>query len=99
MSFEVLLCDADGTLFASEEPAFEASTAVTNRLLAELGVAKRFAAGELRQAAMGRSFRATAAWLAAEHGKAIEPERLERYVRAEREQVIARVARTLTPDS
>ena len=31
---KVLLCDADGNLFASEEPAFVASTVVTNRLLA-----------------------------------------------------------------
>ena len=39
-----LLCDADGNLFASEEPAFEASAEVTNRFLAELGDARRFTA-------------------------------------------------------
>ena len=33
---EVLLCDADGNLFPSEEPAFVASADVTNRLLADL---------------------------------------------------------------
>ena len=38
---EVLLCDADGNLFPSEEPAFVASAAVTNRLLAESGIARR----------------------------------------------------------
>jgi hypothetical protein len=31
-----LLCDADGNLFPSEEPAFVASAEVTNRFLAEL---------------------------------------------------------------
>jgi HAD superfamily hydrolase (TIGR01509 family) len=95
---EMLLCDADGNLFPSEEPAFEASTAVTNRLLAELGIAKRFAPDELRQAAMGRTFRATAAWLAAQHGISLQPERVERYVRQEREEVIAHLQRSLTPD-
>jgi hypothetical protein len=36
----VLLCDADGTLFPSEEPAYAASAGVTNRLLAgeQLGI-------------------------------------------------------------
>ena len=29
-----LLCDADGNLFPSEEPAFEASAEVTNAFLA-----------------------------------------------------------------
>ena len=37
-----LLCDADGCLFPSEEPAFVASAKVTNDLLADLGVEKRF---------------------------------------------------------
>src|SRR5206468_6511581 len=32
----ILLCDADGNLFPSEEPAFEASAVVTNRYLERL---------------------------------------------------------------
>ena len=60
----VLLCDADGCLFPSEEPAFEDSTAVSNALLAELGVEKRFTPAELRSAAVGKNFRATAIELA-----------------------------------
>ena len=62
----VLLCDADGCLFPSEEPAFEASTDVTNRLLAELGIDRRFDAEELKRYAVGKNFRATALELAAE---------------------------------
>jgi HAD superfamily hydrolase (TIGR01509 family) len=95
---DVILCDADGNLFPSEEPAFEASAVVTNRLLGELGVERRFAPEELRRLAMGRTFRATAAWLAAEHGVVIAPERLERYVAAERREVMAHLARVLAPD-
>nr|WP_284289011.1 hypothetical protein [Angustibacter aerolatus] len=43
---EVVLCDADGNLFPSEEPAFVASADVTNRLLATLGVDRRYDAEE-----------------------------------------------------
>ena len=63
-----LLCDADGCLFPSEEPAFVASAEVTNRLLSELGIERRFAAEELKAYAVGRNFRATALDLAAQHG-------------------------------
>jgi HAD superfamily hydrolase (TIGR01509 family) len=98
MSIEVILCDADGTLFPSEEPAFEASAVVTNRMLEELGIAQRYAPDELRRVAMGRSFRATAAWLAAQHGAALEPAWLERYVETERTEVMAHLGRVLKPD-
>ncbi len=90
---EVLLCDADGNLFPSEEPAFEASAHVTNLLLAELGVDQRFEPDELRREAMGRTFRNTATWLAAQHGASIAPDRLEHYVQQERREVIAPGAR------
>ena len=59
-----LLCDADACLFGSEVVAFAASTEVTNRFLAAHGADKAFAAKELRQAAAGRNFRATATMLA-----------------------------------
>jgi beta-phosphoglucomutase-like phosphatase (HAD superfamily) len=61
-----LLCDADGNLFASEEPAFEASAEVTNRFLAELGDPRRFTPEELRLATTGMNFRSTARRFAAE---------------------------------
>jgi beta-phosphoglucomutase-like phosphatase (HAD superfamily) len=98
MTVEVLLCDADGNLFPSEEPAFAASAEVTNRMLAELGVDRRFEADELRREALGRSFRSTALELAERYGVALEPTQLERYVEAERYEVTAQLARVLSPN-
>ncbi|HEV7844819.1 MAG TPA: HAD family phosphatase [Thermoleophilaceae bacterium] len=98
MSLEVLLCDADGNLFPSEEPAFAASAEVTNRLLAELGIERRFEAAELRNEAVGRNFRSTAIELAARYGAPLAARELERYVEEERREVTAHLARTLAPD-
>jgi HAD superfamily hydrolase (TIGR01509 family) len=95
---EVLLCDADGNLFGSEEPAFEASTGITNRLLVELGIDRSLTPESLRHRAMGKSFRVTALELAAEAGVDIEPEELERWVVAEREAVSAHLGSVLRPD-
>ncbi len=94
----VLLCDADDCLFASEEPAFAASTAVTNDLLADLGIDKRFTPDELRSTAVGKNFRATALELAATYGVVLEPEELERRVAIERREVSAHLSRVLEPD-
>jgi HAD superfamily hydrolase (TIGR01509 family) len=96
----VLLCDADGNLFPSEEPAFVASAEVTNRCLAELGVARTFGAEELRLATTGKNFRTTIADLAREHGRAeaLTPEVLQRWVDEEQRAVAAYLARTLRPD-
>ena len=49
----VLLCDADGNLFPSEEPVFVASAEVTNRFMASLGLSRRFDPEELRLATTG----------------------------------------------
>lgn len=95
---EVVLCDADGNLFPSEEPAFEASAAVTNRLLSALGVERRYSPEELQRASVGRNFRATALDLATEHGVAIDENELERYVELERQEVTDHLARVLSPD-
>jgi HAD superfamily hydrolase (TIGR01509 family) len=95
---EALLCDADGCLFPSEEPAFEASAIVTNALLAEIGASRRFTAEELRLATTGKNFRTTAAALAAEEGKRVSPGSLERWVEAERETVTAHLREVLHPD-
>lgn len=94
----VLLCDADGNLFPSEEPAFVASTEVTNRLLADLGIERRFTPDALRRRAVGRNFRSTALELAAEAGVAIDPEELERRVDEERRAVVAHLGAVLRPD-
>ena len=67
-----ILCDADGNLFPSEEPAFDASVGVTNRLLQRFGVSARFTAEELRRQTTGKNFRTTATDLVAHHGVPIE---------------------------
>jgi HAD superfamily hydrolase (TIGR01509 family) len=92
---QVLLCDADGNLFPSEEPAFDASVEVTNAFLAEIGSDRRFTAEELRLAATGMNFRTTARSLAAAEGVAdadVEP-----WVLEEKRAVTAHLARTLRP--
>jgi beta-phosphoglucomutase-like phosphatase (HAD superfamily) len=65
---EALLCDADGNLFPSEEPAFVASADVTNDLLAANGIDRRYSASELRLATTGKNFRTTAVDLLAAAG-------------------------------
>jgi beta-phosphoglucomutase-like phosphatase (HAD superfamily) len=97
-SVEVVLCDADGCLFPSEEPAFDASAEVTNEFLATVGARARFGAEELRLATTGRNFRTTAAALAAEEGIAVDPSALERWVVRERDEVSVHLGRTLRPD-
>ncbi|MGY2079500.1 HAD family hydrolase [Modestobacter sp. SYSU DS0657] len=91
-----LLCDADGNLFPSEEPAFVASADVTNRFLAAHGIPDRFTAEELRRAATGRNFRSTAADLAAAHG--VEVTDLDEWVAEERRVVTEHLGRELRPD-
>jgi HAD superfamily hydrolase (TIGR01509 family) len=97
-AIEALLCDADGCLFPSEEPAFAASAAVTNDFLEAIGSPARFEAEELRLATTGKNFRTTAAALAEAEGKQVDPADLERWVEVERRQVTAHLGRVLTPD-
>jgi HAD superfamily hydrolase (TIGR01509 family) len=92
---EAVLCDADGNLFPSEEPAFDASAEVTNAFLASLGVDRRYTAEELRRAATGMNFRTTARRLATEAG--VDPGDLESWVAEERRAVTAHLGRTLRP--
>ncbi|GAA1430706.1 HAD family phosphatase [Microlunatus lacustris] len=97
-----LLCDADGTLFASEEPAFEASVAVVNACLERMGAAERFTAEQLRLAANGKSFRLTVTELARAHGVAVTSPAfvrdLEAWVAEENEVVTRHLAAVLRPD-
>lgn len=97
---EVLLCDADGNLFPSEEPAFEASAQVTNRCLAVLGIARRYDPEELRLATAGKNFRTTIADLAEEAGlgDALTLDALEQWVAEEKSAVSTHLAQTLKPD-
>jgi HAD superfamily hydrolase (TIGR01509 family) len=90
-----LLCDADGNLFPSEEPAFEASAEVTNAFLASLGIDRSYTATELRTAATGMNFRSTARSLAAAAG---HPDAdVEPWVAEERRAVTEHLGRTLQP--
>jgi beta-phosphoglucomutase-like phosphatase (HAD superfamily) len=98
-----VLCDADGNLFPSEEPAFVASAVVTNAFLASLGIAETFTAEQLRLATTGKNFRTTAADLAVANGVAVDRPPLTRdvlqeWVDEERRQVSAHLATVLQPD-
>jgi beta-phosphoglucomutase-like phosphatase (HAD superfamily) len=95
---EVVLCDADGCLFPSEEPAFDASARVTNAMLAAVGIGVRFDPVELRTATTGRNFRATSQDLAAEFGIKLEADQLELWVAAERDEVTAHLRAVLRPE-
>jgi beta-phosphoglucomutase-like phosphatase (HAD superfamily) len=91
----MVLCDADGNLFPSEEPAFDASARVTNALLASLGSDRRHTADELRHAATGMNFRTTAGMLARTEGR--HDVDLEPWVAEERRVVTAHLGATLRP--
>lgn len=97
-TIEVLLCDADGSLFPSEEPAFDASVQVTNRLMQKLGSARRFSAQELRRAAVGRNFRTTATELAGAAGHTLTADELGWWVVEENRRVSEHLGRVLRPD-
>ena len=94
----VLLCDADGNLFPSEEPAFVASTQVTNELLGDLGVDRRFEPDELRRLAAGKNFRATALDLAAQFGAALDTDELDARAAEEKRRVSTHLGEVLGPD-
>jgi beta-phosphoglucomutase-like phosphatase (HAD superfamily) len=96
-AIQAILCDADGCLFPSEEPAFEASVLVTNEFLAAVGCEARFDGEELRLATTGRNFRTTAAQLAAEEGVEVAAPVLEQWVAEERRRVTAHLGQTLVP--
>jgi HAD superfamily hydrolase (TIGR01509 family) len=68
----VVLCDADGNLFPSEEPAFAASVTVTNRYLRHFGIPASYTAEELRTSTTGKNFRTTAVDLAIAWGVPID---------------------------
>jgi beta-phosphoglucomutase-like phosphatase (HAD superfamily) len=93
---QALLCDADGNLFPSEEPAFVASADVTNRYLAAHGIDLRFTAEELRLTTTGKNFRTTAADLAAASGVPVSD--LDTWVAEEKQAVTAHLAQVLRPD-
>jgi HAD superfamily hydrolase (TIGR01509 family) len=94
-----LLCDADGTLFPSEEPAYAASADVTNRLLAGLGADRTYAPDELQRRTNGKNFRAAAVELAAGYGRDLDDADLEHWVTEEKDVVTAHLRTVLEPDA
>ena len=94
-----ILCDADGNLFPSEEPAFEASTEVLNRLMAELGRPERYEADQLRRTSSGKTFRALATALIEASGASLGADALERWVSEERDAVSTHLGQVLRPDA
>ncbi|TFV89823.1 HAD family phosphatase [Blastococcus sp. CT_GayMR16] len=92
---QILLCDADGNLFPSEEPAFDASVEVTNAFLAEIGSDRRFTADELRHEATGMNFRTTALRLTAAEG--VTDIDVDPWVAEEKRAVTAHLGHTLRP--
>jgi beta-phosphoglucomutase-like phosphatase (HAD superfamily) len=99
-----ILCDADGTLFPSEEPAFEASTEVTNGLAAAMGLATRFDAHSLRIATTGMNFRSLAVQMRDGRSRWGTPTRhlgdreLEKWIAAEKTAVTEHLRYALRPD-
>jgi beta-phosphoglucomutase-like phosphatase (HAD superfamily) len=91
-----LLCDADGNLFPSEEPAFVASAEVTNRYLRAQGIDRQYTAEELRLTTTGKNFRTTARDLVLEHGGEVPD--LTPWVAEEKQVVTAHLRRELRPD-
>ena len=93
-----LLCDADGTLFPSEEPAYAASSDVTNRFLAGLGAERPLAPEELQRMTNGKNFRAAAAQLATGYGRELTRADLEDWVTEEKDVVTAHLRTVLRAD-
>jgi beta-phosphoglucomutase-like phosphatase (HAD superfamily) len=100
----VLMLDADGSLFPSEAPAFEASADVTNRFLASLGITQTYTAEHLLATTTGKNFRTTAVELAAGHGVIMSdqgpltPGVLDDWVAEEKKVVSEHLGRVLRPD-
>jgi HAD superfamily hydrolase (TIGR01509 family) len=97
-SVDAILCDADGTLFPSEEPAFVASAAVTQAIAEHYGLTGDFSPEALRKASTGRNFRATTVDRLNAAGVGYSEEELEGWTSREKEAVTAHLARTLVPN-
>jgi beta-phosphoglucomutase-like phosphatase (HAD superfamily) len=94
-----LLCDADGTLFPSEEPAFLASARVTQDFADCFGLTGNFAAENLRLTTTGKNFRTTAQDLLTAAGIQADPDELQRWIDREKVEVTGYLAQALKPQS
>ena len=93
-----LLCDADGTLFPSETPAYAASTDVMNKFLATIGAGRSYRPAELQAMTNGKNFRGAAQELADRYGRDLDPAELDDWVAQEKEVVTAHLRTVLRPD-
>jgi beta-phosphoglucomutase-like phosphatase (HAD superfamily) len=94
-----VLCDADGTLFPSEEPAFVASAVITRELAERYGLSGDFSADALRQGSTGRNFRATTRDRLEAAAVAFTDDELEYWTAREKEAVTAQLADALVVDT
>lgn len=92
-----LLLDADGTLFPSEEPAFDASAVVTRDFARSFGLTGDLSPENLRRTTTGMNFRSTARMLAERQGVRLGADRLEEWVEREKNEVTAHLGHVLTP--
>ena len=92
-----LLFDADGTLFPSEEPAFEASALVTQEFAADFGLVGDFSADHLRRTTTGKNFRTTAQELLARVGISLDQQQLQSWVSREEREVTEFLGQSLSP--
>jgi HAD superfamily hydrolase (TIGR01509 family) len=92
-----LLCDADGTLFPSEKPAFVASAQLTQDFADRFCLTGDFSAETLRLASTGKNFRTTAQDLLAAADVQADPEELEQWVDREKAEVTEYLAQALQP--
>jgi beta-phosphoglucomutase-like phosphatase (HAD superfamily) len=95
----VLLCDADGTLFPSEEAAFAAATPLANAALASIGIDRSFEPEALRRFAAGRNFRQFLTDLATDSEAAFTRADLDQWVETELQVVSDHLGTVLAPDS
>jgi len=95
---EAVLCDADGTLFPSADPAYAASALVINRFLAQLGIERPYEPVELQRLTNGRNFRSIARLLATLHDRHLDEDDLQEWVGVERDVVTAHLRTVLAPD-
>jgi HAD superfamily hydrolase (TIGR01509 family) len=93
-----VLCDADGTLFPSEEPAYDASAGVTQQFAARYGISGDFSPEHLRRTGTGRNFRSLSTDLLAAAGVEAPADELAEWIARERVAVTAHLAETLRPD-
>jgi HAD superfamily hydrolase (TIGR01509 family) len=98
-SIEALLLDADGTLFPSEELAFQASAVITRQFADEFGLVGDFTAEHLRRTSTGKNFRTTAQELLAGAGLSADAAVLQSWISREEQAVTAYLGQHLRPNA